>query len=329
MESAAAVRPLTTERSDTPDHAPLRQLRAALQEVLRGKPEVVDFALTTVVAGGHLLIEDVPGVGKSTLAQALARGLGADFRRVQFTSDMLPADLLGASIWSQKNESFSFHPGPVFTQVLLADEINRAPPRTQCALLEAMAEHRVTVDGVSHPLPSPFIVLATQNPEDHAGTYPLPESQRDRFATRVHIGHPPAEDEAALLAETGVTPQQRLAQLGTTLEPGLLAAHQNAARQVFVHPDLARYGQALVQGTRDHDGVSLGISTRGALAWISVARAKAHLQGRSQLEVDDLQDCAVACLAHRIALGGQLGEHGHAACARIIEELVAETPVPR
>ncbi len=306
----------------------LAAIRAAVARRIHGKDEVIDLALICLIARGHLLIEDIPGVGKSTLARALASAIGGSFSRIQFTSDLLPADLLGVNVWRASREQFEFRPGPIFANLVLADEVNRAPPRTQSALLEAMAEGQVSIDGTSHPLPEPFIVIATQNPEEHHGTYPLPESQRDRFVLRLSMGYADAEVEAALLLRGGVEGPGRPAAEPALAEPTQLHELQAAADRVHLHPDLARYAQRLVQATRDAGEIRLGVSTRGALAWVAAARARALLAGRAQASIDDLQELAVPALAHRI-VPAQAGSGDQVALAQeLVRELVATVPVP-
>jgi MoxR-like ATPase len=303
----------------------LADIRTAIATRIRGKTEVIELALICLVARGHLLIEDIPGVGKSTLARALAEAIGGSFSRIQFTSDLLPADLLGVSVWRASNEQFEFRRGPMFANLVLADEVNRAPPRTQSALLEAMAEGQVSIDGISHLLPQPFIVIATQNPEEHHGTYPLPESQRDRFLLRLSMGYADAATEAALLRD-GVQPPASLA--SKVHSPSVLLELQNAAAAIHLHADLADYAQRVVQATRDAPEIRLGVSTRGALAWVAAARARALLNGRTQVAIDDLQELAVAGLAHRI-VPAQTGSGDQVALAQeLVRELVATVPVP-
>lgn len=305
----------------------LAAIRELVAQQIHGKDEVIDLALICLVAKGHLLIEDIPGVGKSTLARALALAIGGSFSRIQFTSDLLPADLLGVNIWRASREQFEFRPGPIFANLVLADEVNRAPPRTQSALLEAMAEGQVSIDGTSHPLPQPFIVIATQNPEEHHGTYPLPESQRDRFLLRLSMGYANAEVEAALLARGGVEPPARASDAELP-DPDQLGELQAAAARVHLHPDLAHYAQRLVQTTRDAAEIRLGVSTRGALAWVAAARARALMSGRAQVTIDDLQDLAVPALAHRL-VPAQAGSGDQVALAQeLTRELVASVPVP-
>ena len=301
-------------------------MQARVCERIKGKDELIRLSLVTLVAGGHLLIEDIPGVGKSTLARALAEVTGGSFTRVQFTSDLLPADLLGINVWRAREERFELRKGPLFANVVLADEVNRAPPRTQSALLEAMAEGTVSIDGVTHLLPQPFAVLATQNPQEHHGTYPLPESQRDRFLMRVSMGYADASVEASLLCD----PQSaQVRALAPVLErPEELLELQQAARRVHLHPDLAVYAQSVVQATRQDANIRLGVSTRGALAWVAAARALALISARQQVSLDDLQDLAVPALSHRVLPAqGALGDHSSVA-DELLREIIARTPVP-
>ncbi len=305
-------------------HAAIAAMRHAIAEVIRGKDEVIEQALVTLVASGHLLIEDIPGVGKSTLARALAQVVGGEFRRIQFTSDLLPADLIGVSVLRPDLDRGEFRPGPLFANFVLADEINRAPPRTQSALLEAMGERTVSVDGTSHSLALPFMVIATQNPTEHYGTYPLPESQRDRFMLRIEMGYAVADVEAELFAGK--------AEVGGALQPvctldAILAA-QAGAQEVFVHPDLAAYAQRVVHATRNHPSVRLGVSTRGGIAWIRAARARAWMERRPQLAIDDLHELAVPALAHRL-IAATSSDDGVAVAAERVREIVATTAVPR
>jgi MoxR-like ATPase len=314
---------LAAPRTDPRDD--LFAVRDAIIRVIRGKDDVVDAALYALLARGHLLIEDIPGVGKSTLAHTLARAVGGDYRRIQFTSDLLPADIIGITVLRPGGEPPEFRPGPLFASFVLADEINRAPPRTQSALLEAMGEQTVSVDGKSHELPAPFMVLATQNPSEHHGTYPLPESQRDRFTLRLTMGYAGAEVESALLRGDHIT---RPADITSVTTPEAIIAAQLAVERVFVHPDLASYAQRIVQATREHPAIRLGVSTRGALAWIAVARARAWMEGRGQIGVDDLQELAVHAIAHRILVTGSAGD-ASAIAAEHVREIVATVPVPR
>jgi MoxR-like ATPase len=322
MPSAATAAP-----SPTSTFPEFDAIQTAIAEVLRGKQDVIASALAAIIAGGHLLLEDVPGVGKSTLARSLARVLGGEFRRIQFTSDLLPADIMGVNLWRPKLEEFEFRRGPIFANFVLADEINRAPPRTQSALLEAMEERQVSIDGITYPLPRPFTVIATQNPIEHHGTYPLPESQRDRFLVRLHMGYTSAELEAELLQ--GKSGLQALTPLIT---PERLEHAQVQASSIFVHPDIASYAQRIVAQTRDHRLVRIGVSTRGALAWMQAARARALLARRDHVAIDDLQALAAVALAHRIlvhtAMTTASSTEEFDLGQQIIGDIVATTPVP-
>mgnify|MGYP001400070928 FL=1 len=273
----------------------------ALQQVNRlvlGKPREVRLAFTSLLAGGHLLIEDLPGLGKTTLARAMAATLGLDFQRMQFTSDLLPSDIIGVSIFDQTAREFRFHPGPVFTQLLLADEINRAPPRTQSALLEAMAEHQVTVDGVSHALPQPFFVVATQNPVDLAGTFPLPDSQMDRFLLRIRLGYPDADAEREMLA--GEDRRDLIAHSMPRLSGEDVLSLRTAVERMHASPALVTYVQALLQESRRHPGVQVGLSPRAGLGLLRGARAHALLDGRAHVLPEDVQALFPQVAAHRL-----------------------------
>lgn len=276
-------------------------LKAALQQVnslVLGKPQEVRLAFVALLADGHLLIEDLPGLGKTTLAHALAATLGLGFQRVQFTSDLLPADVLGVSVYDAPTRQFQFHPGPVFTHVLLADEINRAPPRTQSALLEAMAEHQVTLDGSTRALPRPFFVIATQNPADLSGTYPLPDSQLDRFLLRMALGYPNAESERTLL--TGADRRELIAQAQPLLSADDVLALRRAVDGVHASEALVDYVQALLARSRIHPGVRVGLSPRAGIALLRAARAYALLLGRTHVLPEDVQALFVAVAAHRL-----------------------------
>ncbi len=277
----------------------LQRLRQAVEGALEGKQEAVELALVALLAKGHLLIEDVPGVGKTTLARALARAVGGDLRRVQFTSDLLPSDVLGVSVFDQRTGEFMLKQGPVFANVLLADEINRASPRTQSALLEAMNEGQVSLDGQTIPLPDPFFVIATQNPQDFAGTFPLPESQLDRFIVRVRIGYPPPQVEMRLLLD-GQTDTAR--DVPVVLDPQRLVSLQRDVQRVTLDASLGHYLHALVAATRASPMLSLGASPRGAIALGNASRARALLRGRNYCIADDIHDLAVPVLAHRVRL---------------------------
>lgn len=270
-----------------------------------GKPQEVRMAFVALLAGGHVLIEDLPGLGKTTLAHALAATVGLSFQRVQFTSDLLPADVLGVSVYDATARRFQFHPGPVFAQVLLADEINRAPPRTQSALLEAMAEQQVTVDGVTHALPDPFFVIATQNPVDLSGTFPLPDSQLDRFLLRFSLGYPGAESERALL--TGTDRRELIAQATPVLGESDVSALRSAAARVHASEALIGYVQALLARSRQHPGVRVGLSPRAGLALLHAARAYALLLGRGHVLPEDVQALFTAVAGHRLVAEAEAG----------------------
>ncbi|MCS4280507.1 MoxR-like ATPase [Stenotrophomonas rhizophila] len=280
----------------------LRQsLRAAQDQVnglVLGKAQEVRLAFVALLSGGHLLIEDLPGLGKTTLAHALASSLGLGFQRVQFTSDLLPADVLGVSVYDAGSRQFQFHPGPVFTHVLLADEINRAPPRTQSALLEAMAEQQVTLDGVTHPLPDPFFVIATQNPVDLSGTFPLPDSQLDRFLLRLALGYPNPESERELLR--GTDRRHLIAQATARLSEVEVRTLRQAVGQVHASEALITYVQALLARSRQHAGVRVGLSPRAGLALLRAAKAHALLLGRAHVVPEDVQTLFVAVAGHRL-----------------------------
>jgi MoxR-like ATPase len=304
---------------------------AEIERALQGKPEVVRKTLICLLARGHLLLEDVPGVGKTTLAHALARSVHAEFRRIQFTSDLLPGDLTGLALpeLAQPGAAprFQFQPGPIFGNIVLADEVNRAGPKTQSALLEAMSERTVSVDGVSHALPNPFFVIATQNPLEHHGTHPLPESQLDRFAMRLEIGYPERHHEARVLAEDPST--HALPEIERVLDLDELRGLQGAAEAVKVDEALIAYLLDLVEATRSHDGLALGASTRGALVLRRTAQASALLDGRDYCIPEDIRDLTVDVLAHRVGLPvrGGAGPDGQEA-RWILREIVDRVPIP-
>ncbi len=275
-----------------------RRLTEVASRIILGKERAVRLALACVLARGHLLIEDIPGVGKTTLAHVLARLLGLQFQRIQFTSDMLPADIVGVSVFDRREGAFRFHPGPVFAQLVLADEINRATPKAQSALLEAMEERQVSAEGTTWPLPEPFFVIATQNPSDQIGTFPLPESQLDRFLMRLSLGYPDRAAERALLA--GEDRREMLARLPAELQPGELDALFAATRAVHVGPRLLDYVQNLLAASRNGANFALGLSPRAGLALLAAARAWALLDGRDHVQPEDLQAVLPAVAGHRL-----------------------------
>jgi len=302
-------------------------MEAALGVSIRGKSEVLRLALVCLIARGHLLIEDVPGVGKTTLAQALARLADCKFHRLQFTSDMLPSDVLGVTVYNAQSREFEFKPGPIFTNFLLADEINRTTPKTQSALLEAMNESQVTVDGRSYPLAQPFMVIATQNPVEHHGTYPLPESQLDRFFMRLRIGYPDAASEREILRQPESRSTLRAAPV---LTAGEVTQLQEWAGRVAVDEAIVDYMLAIVERTRNHEALNLGVSPRAAQALFRATQALAMMEGRDYAIPDDAKRLAVPVFAHRVvvntrlALAQRTGDVGD----RILEEILTHVEVP-
>ncbi len=294
----------------------------AVRRVVRGKDEVVELALVGVLAGGHLLVEDIPGVGKTTLASTLARALGGTFRRIQCTSDLLPADLLGVNVLDPRTGEFRFRPGPLFAHVVLADELNRCSPRTQSALMESMAERSVTVDGETRPLPHPFVVMATQNPFDLHGTFPLPDSQLDRFLLRLSMGYPAREAERAILRSGGLAE----ARLEPVLTPEEVTALVGVARSVRVHDEVEDYLLALVDRTRHDDRLLRGVSTRGAESLLGAARALALVRGRDYVLPEDLQELVLAVWAHRVLVRADDGTGDGA--TRALREILWEVSAP-
>ncbi|MGI8793057.1 MAG: AAA family ATPase [Acidimicrobiales bacterium] len=301
-----------------------RAMTDNLGKVVRGKPDAVRLALVALLSGHHLLLEDVPGVGKTLLAKALAQSVGGSFGRVQGTPDLLPADVTGVSVLRRDTDDWEFRPGPLFHHVVLVDEINRATPRTQSALLAAMEERQVTVDGTTWPLPAPFFVVATQNPIDHAGTFPLVEGQRDRFGLLVELGPPPRHAEKELLLGVGGT--DHLAELGPVCPTDGIEAAVGIVRQVHCAPAVADYVLDLADGTRHHPDVRLGASPRASIALLHSAKANAALSGRPYVSPDDVRAVAVAALSHRLVLAGSAD--GGAAAA-IVERLLETVPTPK
>jgi MoxR-like ATPase len=303
-------------------------LESALRRVIRGKDEVVRLALVSALAKGHLLIEGVPGVGKTTLAQALARAIDCSFQRIQFTSDMLPSDVLGISIYSAMEQKFEFKPGPVFANVVLADEINRTTPKTQSALLEAMNEGQVTVDATSHQLPQPFLVIATQNPVEHHGTYPLPESQMDRFLIRARMGYPDSGAEREILRnEAGTAQLEALRPVVTAAE---VVAMQQEAAKVRVDESLVEYTLEIVKRTRESEYLSLGVSPRGSLMLYRAAQALAFVSGRDFATPEDFKQLAGAVFAHRVVPNARYSTtlKKTEQAEQIVHEIVDSVPVP-
>jgi len=328
MESARALAsPSQPISASTLAVAVAQRILGNVERVLEGKREVVELAVAALFARGHLLLEDVPGVGKTTLARALASSVGLEFRRIQFTSDLMPADVLGGGVYSQATGQFTFRKGPIFTHVLLADEINRTTPKTQSALLEAMGEHRVSIDGETRVLDEPFFVLATQNPEEFYGTYPLPESQLDRFLMRLRIGYPSQDVERQVLTRRrGIDPIEALEPVADRRE--LLSA-QEAVDHVRTSDELVDYLHSLVLATRATPLLSIGASTRAALAIERAVRAYALVLGRTYAIPDDVKAVAVAVLAHRVRPAGlRDGVSGSSDGERVIRELLSALPVP-
>jgi MoxR-like ATPase len=307
------------------------RLRSNIERALRGKPEVVRRAVESLIAGGHLLLEDIPGVGKTTLANALARSLDASFRRIQFTSDLLPGDILGASVpemvYGRATGNFTFQPGPLFANVVLADEINRASPKTQSALLEAMCEGNVTVEGQTHVLPEPFFVIATQNPVEHYGTNPLPESQLDRFQMRLRIGYPAPDDEAVILRDDPAV--HELPRLEPVLSTADALGMRAAAARVKFDDALIAYLLEIVVETREHEAIHLGVSPRGAVSLRRCAQARALVDGRDYCIPEDVRDLAVDVLAHRIVIDPRGGPQRSSEEAEwIVREILDRVAVP-
>jgi len=302
-----------------------RRLRDNIQKVIVGKSDVIDLALIALLCEGHVLIEDVPGIGKTTLAKAVARSLNCTFRRIQFTPDLLPSDVSGISFFNQKQQEFEFRPGPIFAQVVLADEINRATPRTQSALLEAMQERQTTVDGTSMPLPRPFLVIATQNPVELEGTFPLPEAQIDRFLLRISLGYPSEEEERTIL--TRFERSDPLDMLTAVVEPAELTAMQRICRAVRVEKSIANYVLALCRATRTATGAQLGVSPRGSLALYRASQARATILGRAFVLPDDVKYLAPYVMSHRVMVDGQARLRGRKP-DNVVQDVLEKTPVP-
>jgi MoxR-like ATPase len=300
-------------------------LRGAISRVVKGKDETIELAIVALIAEGHLLIEDVPGVGKTTLGHALARALDCNFHRIQFTSDLLPSDVLGVSVFNPRQNEFEFKPGPIFSNIVLADEINRTTPKTQSALLEAMNENQVTIENTTYPLPRPFMVLATQNPVEHHGTYPLPESQLDRFMMKIEIGYPNAEAEKEILHKyTNGSYHQ-------TIQPVLVPADvlylQDESRKVHINAKIVDYMIQLVQRTRNHPEIELGISPRGTVSLFRASQALAMVDGRKFVLPDDVKRAATPVFGHRLALARH-GSKGSRSKEEVLEGILSEIKVP-
>lgn len=304
-----------------------RRIAATLSQVLNGKPAAVESAILTLLAGGHLLLEDVPGTGKTTLATALASSVHADVRRIQFTADMLPTDITGLSIYDQDSREFRFHPGPIFTNIVIADEVNRATPRAQSALLEAMAERSVTIDGATRKLPQLFVVMATQNPQDMEGTFPLPEAQRDRFMTRISLGYPDSSAEIAMLAARG--PRNPLDDVIPVASVEEVVSAQQLVTRIHLSQEVSRYLVAIVSATRHHPELSLGASPRATLHLARMAQSRAASRGRDYVSPDDVASLAGIVLPHRLSLAGRFASvtEAHEAATGVVAEIVSRTPI--
>lgn len=296
-------------------------------KVIKGKREVIHLLVISLVCDGHVLIEDVPGIGKTSLGKALARSVHGKFGRVQFTPDLLPTDVTGMSIWNRGKETFEFRPGPVFSSILLADEINRASPKTQSALLEAMAERQVTSDGTTHTLRSPFMVIATQNPIEHEGTYALPEAQLDRFLMQVEIGYPDREAENQMLESANVS-TNAVEHLPAVVSAETISAMSQSLNQIYVAAPLRQYLLDLANATRSHNALTLGLSPRGVLALQRVARAQAASFGRQYVTPDDVKQLAPVVIAHRLLLSPEMRMSG-VSTSDVVTEILAKVPIPR
>jgi MoxR-like ATPase len=305
----------------------LRELQQSIARVVKGKDDVIHLALTALLARGHLLIEDVPGVGKTTLAQALARSFHCTFQRIQFTSDLLPSDVIGISVFNPATQEFDFKPGPIFANIIVADEINRTTPKTQSALLEAMNESQITVDNHTRPLPLPFLVLATQNPIEHHGTYPLPESQLDRFLMRIRMGYPSRESEKEIIRNHSAGPAQ---QIEPIMEAGDVVGMQQAISQVKVEESLLDYALEIIERTRQTEQLSLGVSPRGAVMLHRAAQARAFLEGRDYCLPDDFKRLIIPVFAHRVVVSSKYvsTQKKSEQAEAILRDIIETTRVP-
>ncbi|MEN9865008.1 MAG: hypothetical protein RL748_598 [Pseudomonadota bacterium] len=311
----------------TPDsaHTIYRQLFASITSIMYGQDDAVRKLLAGLCSGGHVLLEDFPGTGKTTLAKALAASIGLAFKRIQFTPDLMPTDILGMSVYDQNARSFEFRPGPIFSQILLADEINRASPRTQSAMLEAMGENQISIDGQLHDLGPLFFVVATQNPVEFRGTYPLPEAQMDRFALRLSLGYVDAATEAAMI--DAQHQQHPLSQLRASTDLAGILAVKQAVQQVYIKPELTRYAVDLVRATRQLPGVQLGAGPRASIALVKTAKALALFEGSEFVKPEHLQELASSVIAHRLVLSSQVKYSG-ASAESLIAQLLHDTPIP-
>ncbi|MBI5235184.1 MAG: MoxR family ATPase [Deltaproteobacteria bacterium] len=301
-------------------------LRKNLEKVIRGKSDKIELAVAALLARGHLLIEDVPGVGKTTLAHAMARSVNCSFQRIQFTSDMLPSDVIGVTVYNQERRVFEFKPGPIFANIVLADEINRTTPRTQSALLEAMNDRQISVDGITHPLPVPFMLIATQNPLEYAGTFPLPESQLDRFTISIKIGYPDAEHEREIIRSASSS--TALTSLDPVITTDELGAMQECVGRVRVADDLVSYILSIANAARNHNGIRLGPSPRATSTLYATAQALAVINGRDYLLPDDIKRLAVPVFGHRIIAVENYSGEAVEAGAELVEDVLNSTPVP-
>lgn len=306
---------------------------AAIQQnmeiVIKDKPEAIRFAIASLLCRGHLLVEDVPGVGKTVLGNSLALSLNCSFRRIQFTSDLLPSDILGVSIFNPNSREFEYRKGPIFSNIVLADEINRATPKTQSSLLEAMSEGQVSMENTTRKLLQPFMVIATQNPKEHYGTFPLPESQLDRFQLRISMGYPSGIEEMKII--TGLRSSEKLASMMPVVSGEEITQMQNSIEQVEMEESLLQYLMGIIKATREHQKFDLGVSTRGSIAFYRTAQALAAIDGREFCLPDDIQKAAVPCLGHRVLLRSRRGDSAHntAEANEVIGDLVNSLPVPR
>ncbi len=325
QETETITTPMTPALSAT---AKISHLQAAIERVIKGKTQTVRFALVALLAKGHLLIEDVPGIGKTTLANALARALELSFQRIQFTSDLLPSDVIGLSIFNQRSGHFEWNAGPIFSNIVLADEINRATPKTQSALLEAMSEEQITIEGISRPLPQPFMVVATQNPTEHHGTYPLPESQLDRFMLRLHVGYPSIDDERNILRDRErANPLQFVR---AVMSQDDILELQQLATEVRVDESLVDYLLKIVAQTRETDSLELGISPRGTLALFRSAQALALIDGRDYCIADDIKRLVLPVFAHRVIVNARLAstKRHSTEAEQILQDILQKINVP-